>query len=453
MTAVRETPGTVGREPRASGPGSRTVGATGQRTPGEARGHIPEATFSLRLSRAMHEPDYWLIVTLVALVVFGTVTIFSATFAINLPQGGGSFFYLKKQALWVAIGTVACFVVSRIDYHVWRRYSIPALVGALVALGLVLVPHLGVGATEVGARRWLNLGPLPQFQPSEVAKAALILYVADWLTKRGSRLQQWSTGILPFAVILGSMIFLVMLEPDLGTSSLLAVIGITMLLVAGANLRQLALFVFTGAAVFVALAFSASYRRDRLLLFLHPESELWGDGWQLIQARLSFGSGGLFGVGLGASRLKYGWLPAAHTDAIFAVIGEELGFFGCTCLMVLFLLLAVRGYRIAFHAPDPFGVLVATGIVSWIVFQAMINIGGITTTIPFTGVPLPFVSYGGTSLMVIMAVFGVLVNISRQTSVPSSRDTKRALVRRRRARRPVPAAPAPARPKTRLAQG
>jgi cell division protein FtsW len=216
-----------------------------------------------------------------------------------------------------------------------------------------------------------------------------------------------------------------MLEPDLGTSSLLAIIGVTMLLVAGANLKQFALFFGSGIGAFVLLAFSASYRRERLMLFLRPEEDLWilPGGWQLIQARFSFGSGGLFGVGLGASRLKYGWLPAAHTDAIFAVVGEELGFIGCACLLALFLILAIRGYRIAFRAPDTFGALLATGIVSWIVFQAMINIGGITTTIPFTGVPLPFVSYGGTSLMVVLGITGVLINISRQT-IDRDEETK-----------------------------
>lgn len=408
-------------------------------------GSAPRSRF--RVPPAIHEPDYWLIVLLIALVVFGTITIFSATFAMELPGGGGAFESLKKQALWVFIGGVACFIISRIDYHYWRRYSIPALVCAMVALTLVLIPGLGIEGG--GARRWLNLGPLPQFQPSEVAKAALILYIADWLTKRGSRLQQWRTGILPFAVILGAMIFLVMLEPDLGTSSLLAIIGITMLLVAGADLRQFSFFLGTGAVVFFGLALAAPYRRDRLLLFMRPEDELWKHGWQLIQARLSFGSGGLFGVGLGASRLKYGWLPAAHTDAIFAVIGEELGFFGCACLLALFLLLAVRGYRVAFRAPDPFGALLATGIVSWIVFQAMINIGGITTTIPFTGVPLPFISYGGTSLMVVLAISGVLVNISRQTVAVVEEGARKVEGRKRRVRRKPPPEGGPGRTRPR----
>ena len=411
-----------------------------RRAAGRAAPAPQEGLFARMFTRTPHAPDYWLIVTMMALVVFGTVTIFSATFAIDLPDGGGTLSFLKKQTLFVAVGGAACYLMSRIDYHFWRRYSIPVLVLSVVTLILVLLPHIGVGS-EVGARRWLNLGPLPQFQPSEAAKGALILYIADWLTKRGPKLQNWRTGIIPFAVILGGMIFLVMLEPDLGSSALLAVIGITMLLVAGANLRQFSLFLFSGAFAFAVLAVAAPYRRDRLMLFLRPEADLWTlpGGWQLIQARFSFGSGGLFGVGLGASRLKYGWLPAAHTDAIFAVIGEELGFIGCACLLALFLLLAVRGYRTAFRAPDTFGALLATGIISCIAFQAMINIGGITTTIPFTGVPLPFISYGGTSLIVVMALVGVLINISRQTAEGALPDERPPRPRPPRARPPATA--------------
>lgn len=396
--------------------------------------------------RGMHEPDYWLIVTIAALVVFGTVMIFSATFAIYLPDGGESFYFLQKQAGWLILGGGACYLMSRVDYHRWRQFSVPALAVALALLALVLVPGLGVAGG--GAHRWLNLGPLPQFQPSELAKGALILYLADWLTKRGPRLGTWLRGVFPFSVILGAMIFLVMLEPDLGTSFLMAIIGITMLLVAGANLRQFALYLGAGALAFVVLALGASYRRERLALFLKSDQELklLDGGWQLVQARLSFGSGGVFGVGLGASRLKYGWLPAAHTDAIFAVIGEELGFLGCTFLLGLFLVLAIRGYRVVLRAPDPFGALLATGIVSWIVFQAMINLGGITTAIPFTGVPLPFISYGGTSLSVIMAATGVLVNISRQMKGADSHQPS-AISRKRAARVPA-AATASRRPRS-----
>lgn len=367
----------------------------------------------------LHEPDYWLLVTIVALVVFGTVSVFSATFARDLPDGGGAFYYLRRQLFMVGLGIVVFLFTMNVDYRVWRRYSIPVLGGVIVLLILVLLPGLGTGE-HVGARRWVNLGPLPQFQPAELAKVALILYMADWLPKRGPRLRSWSTGVLPFAVILGFLIFLVMLEPDLGTSFLLAIVAISMFLVAGADWKQFALFLGTGACAFLLLAVSAAYRRERLSLFMLSESELRvaDGGWQLFQSRLAFGSGGILGAGLGASRLKYGWLPEAHTDSIFAVVAEELGLVGAFCLLALFLLLAVRGYQIAVHAADPFGVLLATGIVSWVAFQAMVNIGGITSTIPFTGVPLPFISYGGTSLVVIMGAMGILINISRQTIVP-----------------------------------
>lgn len=379
-----------------------------------------------------HDPDWWLLVTIVALVVFGTVMIFSATFARDLPEGGDPLRFLRKQLLWVVLGGSAFLVTMRIDYHAWRHLSVVALLGAILLLMLVLVPGLGVGAEEVGARRWLNLGPLPQFQPSELAKAALVLYLADWLTAKGERLRDWRAGAVPFTVLLGTLILLVMLEPDLGTSALLAIIGGSMFLVAGADLRQFALLIGSGAFAFVGLALSASYRRDRLALFMKSDEELrlLGDGWQLWQARLATGSGGLVGVGLGASRIKYGWLPEAHTDSIFAVVGEELGLLGCGCLLALFFLLAVRGYRVAARAPDRFGALLATGIVSWITFQALINIGGITTTIPFTGVPLPFISYGGTSFIVVTAVTGVLVNISCQTRSIADRGLRNAESRR-----------------------
>lgn len=370
--------------------------------------------------RASHAPDNWLLVTIVTLAVFGTVMIFSASFTINLPRGGDAYYYLQKQLIWLTIGAVLFGVASRIDYHRYRRYSVAALAVA-VALLIAVMALPGAGVEAWGARRWLSLGPLPAFQPSELAKMALVLFMADWLDRRGPNLRRWLGGVLPFTAILGGLIFLVMLQPDLGTSSLLAIVGIMMFLVAGADLRQVAIFFVSGVVAFIGLALAAPYRRDRLSLFMKSEAELrvLSSGWQLVQARMAIGSGGLLGLGLGASRQKYAWLPAAHTDAIFAVIAEELGLVGCAVLLGLFLVLAIRGFRVAADAPDAFGTLLATGIVTWIVFQAMINIGGITTTIPFTGVPLPFVSYGGTALIVDLAAVGVLVNISRQTRVAS----------------------------------
>lgn len=245
-----------------------------------------------------------------------------------------------------------------------------------------------------------------------------MIYLASWLSGKGTRVRSFSYGMVQFAVVMGLLIGLVMLEPDLGTSILLATVGLAMFFVAGANLVQFASSILLGGMMFLTLALSADYRRERLLVFLDPESDLRNLGWQLFQARLALGSGGLFGLGLGASRQKFTWLPAPHNDAIFAIVGEELGLAGCFFLLMLFCTLGLRGYRIAKRAPDAFGALIAVGITTWLIFQAMFNIGGVVTAIPFTGIPMPFISFGGSSLAVSMVAVGVLLNISRQT-VPS----------------------------------
>ncbi|HET9014205.1 MAG TPA: putative lipid II flippase FtsW [Thermomicrobiaceae bacterium] len=362
-----------------------------------------------------HEPDYWLITILLTLVMFGTVMVFSASFATSVQADGGTgYSYLMKQVLWVAIGLVGMVVAFSVDYRTWRRFSLPGIIAVVGLLAIVAVIPGSHGAAAFGAKRWIPLGPLT-FQPSEVAKPLLILYLADWLGSKGAKIRHWSHGLLPFSIVLGTLIGLVMLQPDLGTSALLAAIGVGMFLVAGADLLQLGMLMSAGMMAFAVLALGASYRRARILIFLNPNTDLRNLGWQLAQARLALGSGGILGLGLGASRQKFSWLPAASTDAIFAVIGEELGLIGCALVLLLFLALAWRGYRIAKRAPDTFGALVAVGIVTWMIFQAAINIGGITTTIPFTGVPLPFISYGGTALAVSLTAMGILLNISRQT--------------------------------------
>lgn len=364
--------------------------------------------------RQWHEPDYWLITILLTLVMFGTVMVFSASFAIGVQQAGGSgYYFLIRQLIWVAVGLTGMAVTYSVDYHVWRRLS---LLGMVVVLGLLTVVVV-LGAEVWGARRWIPLGPV-SFQPSEIAKLALVIYLADWLGQKGAKIRKWSYGLVPFTIVLGLLIGLVMLQPDLGTSALLAAIGISMFLVAGADLFQLSLLMGAGTVAMLVMALGASYRRARIMIFLNPDADPRNLGYQLQQARLGLGSGGIFGLGLGASRQKFSWLPAAQNDAIFAVIGEELGLVGCTFVLLLFLALAWRGYRVAKRAPDTFGALVAVGITTWIIFQAAINIGGITTTIPFTGIPLPFISYGGTALAVSLTAMGILLNISRQTVDP-----------------------------------
>ena len=390
----------------------------------------------------VHEPDFWLIALILTLVMFGIVMVFSSSFAIGIQQeSGNSYYFVIRQAIWALIGLSGMTVAALVDYHYWRRFSLPGMIVILLLMAaLVFIPGLGSGGAEWGAKRWIGLGPL-SFQPSEVAKIILVIYLADWLGQKGKKIRNFSYGLIPFALFLGALIGLVMLQPDLGTATLMAAIGISVFLVAGADLLQLGALISLGSVSFMALALGSAYRRARILIFLNPDSDPLRTGYQLAQSRLALGSGGLFGLGLGASREKFTWLPAAQNDAIFAVIGEELGLIGCAFVLFLFVLLAWRGYRIATKAPDTFGSLIAVGIVTWIIFQAAINIGGITLTIPFTGIPLPFISYGGTALAVSLTAMGILLNISRQSTddvlVPVREvSAHQRSLRRKRADRP-----------------
>lgn len=361
-----------------------------------------------------HDPDWWLFAILLTLVMFGTVMIFSATFPETVGDAGLSQYSgLIRQIIYVLVGAAGLLIAMQVDYHRYARWAVHAMAAVLLVLAaLVFIP--GVGTEVYGAKAWIFIGPI-SIQPSEVAKLVMILYMAAWFAGKGGKVRSVSSGLAQFCVVMGLLIGLLMLEPDLGTASLVATIGVAMFFVAGAAPVQFAGLLIVGAIGFLTMALSASYRRDRLLLFLNPDSDLQDLGWQLYQARLALGSGGLFGVGLGASRQKFSWLPAAHNDAIFAVIGEELGLIGCAVVVGLFVALGYHGYRIAMRAPDTFGTLVAVGITTWLVFQAAYNIGGVTLAIPFTGIPLPFISAGGSSLVVAMTATGILLNISRQT--------------------------------------
>ncbi len=380
------------------------------------RGAAPATTL-----QSTGQVDTVLVGLLIVLASFGTLILFSASYAVGIRDRGDGLYFLKRHALFAVIGVSALLLTARVDYHFWRRFSVSAMAINL----LLLVAVLPVGTTVFGARRWFEVGPF-QVQPSELMKFVLVLYMADLLDRKGKRIRHFFNGAAPFAIILGFILFLVMLEPDLGTSTVLAVIGISVFLVAGADMRQLGLFLLSGVGMFATLALTAPYRRERLLLFLHPERDLRDAGWQLWQARIALGDGGLFGLGLGASRQKFSWLPAAHTDAIFAVVGEELGLIGCAVVIGLFTAVAVRGYRTALNAPDRYGAIMATGITTWLAFQAVINIGGVTTAIPFTGVPLPLFSYGGSSFAVTLGALGVLINISH--SAASQRKRQRPAI-------------------------
>lgn len=366
---------------------------------------------SLRHRALVHEPDWWLLAVVVALVTFGTVMVYSASFPDS--AGDGALGVLARQLVYVAVGAGGLVAATHIDYHRYATIAFPAMAAMLLLLAaLIVVP--GVGTTVYGAKSWIFVGSV-SFQPSEVAKLVMILYMATWLAGKRERVRSFSSGLAQFSIVMGILVGLVMLQPDLGTSILIATIGVAMFLVAGAQLLHFGVLAISGSTAFLMLALSAPYRRERLLVFLNPDADIQNLGWQLYQARLALGSGGLFGTGLGASRQKFDWLPAAHNDAIFAVIGEELGLIGCGFVLLLFVAVAYRGYRVALRAPDAFGALVAVGVTTWLIFQAVYNIGGVTLAIPFTGIPLPFISAGGTALVVGMVAMGVLLNVSRQT--------------------------------------
>jgi cell division protein FtsW len=300
---------------------------------------------------------------------------------------------------------------AQLDYHRLRPLVRPLALCSLALLLLVFVPHLGV--TSNGARRWLKFGPL-EMQPAELAKVAVLLFMASWLERRRDRLHSVEEGVLPFLALLALITGLVMLERDLGTTLILAGIMLSQFLVAGSRKRHVLLLVAIIALAIAALIRMEPYRFHRIMAFLNPWADPLNSGFQSIQSILALGSGGIFGVGLGQSIQKYQWLPFAHTDFIFAIVGEETGLLGTTAVLALFALFTYRGYRIALRAPDLFGSLLACGITTWITAQAVINIAAVTVTLPTTGIPLPFISYGGSSLAISLLAVGILMNIAVQ---------------------------------------
>ncbi len=358
------------------------------------------------------KPDYPLLTVVGILVPVGLVMVYSASFVDAFTNRGTQLYYAWRQLGAAILGTIGLLVAQRLDYRFWRKYSVHLLGAALVLLLLVLV--LPESLTTVnGARSWIRLGWF-SLQPSEIAKLALVVYFADWLSRRGARLGNVSYGLVPFAVTLGIVSGLVMLEGDLGTTVVMVVIAGVVYFAAGANLLHIAGAAALAAGAFWAMVNLASYRQERIAAWIDPFAHYQGAGYQPVHALYALGSGGLFGEGLGQARQKFQWLPQAHTDAIFAIIGEELGLLGTLFVVACFLVIAYRGFRIAGRAPEPFAALLATGLTAWLVFQALINIAVVTTLVPFTGLTLPFLSYGGSSLLMCMVAVGILLSISRQ---------------------------------------
>lgn len=365
-----------------------------------------------RVRKGVKAPDFILLLTVTALVGLGVIMVFSSSNYKTHVLYGDAFYYLKRQVLWAALGYMAMLAMSRFDYWRLKPLAKPAFLATLALLVLVLIP--GVGRVAHGARRWIGIGN-QAFQPSELSKVVMVVYFSAWLAAAPSRLKHFSRGILPYLILVGVVCALILAEPDLGTAVAIGGSAMLLLFSAGASLGHL-LAIGAAAAPALALAiFGEEYRRRRFLAFLNPWADPLGAGFHIIQALYALGSGGVFGLGLGQSRQKFFYLPEQHTDFIFAIIGEELGFVGAITVLAAYLLLIWRGYRTAMAAPDLFGCLLAAGITSVIAVQALINIGVVTGTLPITGIPLPFLSFGGSSLIFTMAGMGILLNVSRHT--------------------------------------
>lgn len=350
----------------------------------------------------------------------------SASPVVSLGLYGSPWAIFMRQVMWMGVGLGALVILSRVEYRKWQSISGPLLVVTVGLLVAVLVPHLGV--TAGGSSRWIGFGQLT-LQPSELMKLALAVFAADLLTRRADRLADPKMVIGPVLAVLGISALLILKQPDMGTALVLCCIALSILFMGGVPMRPIfkVLAVFAGLAIVVGLA--DPYRRDRILSFLNPGAHQSGSGYQVWQSLIGLGSGHLFGLGLGGGRQKWGLLPNAHTDFIFSVVGEELGLVGAVVVLVLFLALAWFGFQAAIKAPDRFGSLLAVGITVWITSQAVINVGAVIGVLPVTGIPLPFISYGGSSLVITMAAVGILLNIAAHER--PGRTTQR--VRRRSA--------------------
>lgn len=354
--------------------------------------------------------DYWLLLAVAGLLVLGMLMVYSATFDYGLRFYDDATYYFRRQFSALALGVAAIIVLMQFDYHFLRRFSVPFLGATL--LGLVIV--LFFGEAIFGAQRGFYEG---SYQPSEVAKMATILYIAHWLSTKGDRIKILTYGLVPFSVIVGVVCALIVRQPDLSTAGLIALVSFTLFFVAGADWRQFAFAGAIGGAIFLFLITALPHAAARVDAYTAALRDPNQASWHVQQSLIALGRGGLTGVGLGESTQKFGPLPAAHTDGIFAVLGEELGLMGTLLVIALLAMLVWRGFRAARHARDSYGSLLAIGITCWLGYQALINLAVITAVIPFTGIPLPFMSYGGSSLAMSLVGAGILLNISRDEAL------------------------------------
>ena len=383
------------------------------------------SSFASRLSGVPTAPA--LAVLVAALCVFGLVMVGSASPVVSLLTYHSPWTIFFRQVLWMVVGIGALLIFARIDYRTWRRWSVPLVIGTLCLLLAVLVPGLGV--TAGGSSRWIGFGLL-RLQPSELMKLAMVVFAADIVVRRMDRDAPSKQVIAPVMGVLVVSAALIIKQPDMGTAMVLSCIAFGILFMSGVSLTPLTKVLAAFAVIAVIFAFSDSYRRDRILSFVNPGAHQSGTGYQVWQSLIGLGSGHVFGLGLGGGREKWGTLPNAHTDFIFSVVGEELGLVGAVVVLLLFLALAWYGFRAAGRAPDRFGSLLAVGVTVWITSQAVINIGAVIGVLPVTGIPLPFISFGGSSLVITLAAVGILLNIAMQErSGTRARPQRRRLVR------------------------
>ena len=358
---------------------------------------------------ALHDPIFLIIVTL--LVGGGLFLLSSASVALSLRMYGDSFYITLRQGLSVLLGLLGFFVLQAVPYRFWQKAALPIAIASFLLLGLVFAPHLGVKLH--GAHRWINLGFFT-FQPSEVAKFGLVLLLSWWFS-RGDRTSSWKYGFLPFLGIIGVVAALMMAEPDMGTFGVMVGTAFLMYFAAGGKIKELLIIAGIGIVALLFLAKLEPYRVDRLTVFLHPETDPQGIGYQARQATIAIGSGGFWGVGYGASREKRDVIPEPVGDSIFAIIGEEFGFAGSVAILCLYLLFFWRSLWIAKRAPDNFSRLLVIGIGATIAFQAFVHIGAISGILPLTGIPLPFISYGGTAVIIMLSELGVIYQVAKHS--------------------------------------
>ena len=354
--------------------------------------------------------DYWLFVFGIVLALIGLMMILSSSVVISFERFNTNYYYVIRQSIYFAVAIVFFLITSNINYRYWQTKAVALLIISLVFLLAVFIP--GIGLHLSGAQRWISLGPI-LIQPSEIIKLTFVLYLAAWLESRRGYLHHLSEGLLPFAILLLIIVFLIIKQPDMGTVMIITLVAGVMFYLAEAPMAYIFGGLLVGFLLFMFLIRISPYRMERLTTYLNPSQDSLDSGYQISQSMLAIGSGGLWGLGFGNSMQKYLYLPQAHSDAIFAITVEELGFIRTVIILAIFVFLILRLFKILNQTHEPFARLVVGGVLSWIAFQTIINISAISGLVPLTGIPLPFISSGGSSLVMLFAGLGIVYNISK----------------------------------------